>query len=53
MTYGEYGPLVVGKEFREQVQRFHIEVVSRFIQYQHIARMTEQACQQQAISFAA
>ena len=53
MTYGKHCSLVIRKEFGEQVKRFHVEVVRRFIENENVTRVAKEASQQQAVAFTA
>src|SRR3546814_15723571 len=49
----QQGALVVGEQFFQQLECFHVEVVGRFVHHQQVGRLREQLGQQQAVAFAA
>ena len=51
VAHQHHGPLIAIDQLFQQLQRFNIEVVSRFIKDQQIAGFQEQPGQQQAVTF--
>src|SRR5690606_32342940 len=49
----QQGALVIQQQFFEQFERFEIEVIGRFVEHQQVGGLTEQACQNQPVLFAA
>ena len=53
MAYDDNRAVVIGQKFGQKVERFHVQVVRGLVEHQNVARVTEQAGEQQAVAFAA
>jgi hypothetical protein len=49
----QHGAVEAPHQLLQQLQRFDVEIVGRFVEDQHVCRPREQARQQQAVALAA
>ena len=53
MADDQHGAVIIGDHLLQQIKRFEVEIVGRFVQHQQVGSLGELPRQQQAAAFAA